>query len=73
MFMALETSLVVLFYCCASADILTKLLQQCFTPFTQILPTRVCFTNAGINNNNIYGGKNCKVSISSYLDEVSHS
>ena len=30
MFMALATSLVVLFYCCATADILTKLLQQCF-------------------------------------------
>ena len=24
------------------------------TPFTQLLPTRVCFTSAGINNNNIY-------------------
>ena len=24
-----------------------------FTPFTQLLPTRVCFTYAGINNNNI--------------------
>ena len=23
------------------------------TPFTQLLQTRVCFTNAGINNNNI--------------------
>ena len=30
MFMALVTSLVVLFYCCVTADILTKLLQQCF-------------------------------------------
>ena len=28
--MALATSLVVLFYCCATADILTKFLQQCF-------------------------------------------
>ena len=26
---------------------------QRVTPFTQLLPTRVCFTNAGINNNNI--------------------
>ena len=31
--MALATSLVVLFYCCATADILTKLLQQCFLFF----------------------------------------
>ena len=31
--MALVTSLVVLFYCCATADILTKLLQQCFLIF----------------------------------------
>ena len=30
MFIALVTSLVVLFYCCVTADILTKLLQQCF-------------------------------------------
>ena len=30
MFKALGTSLVVLFYCCATADILTKILQQCF-------------------------------------------
>ena len=33
MFMALATSLVVLFYCCATADILTKLLQQCILFF----------------------------------------
>ena len=33
MFMALVTSLVVLFYCCVTADILTKLLQQCFLSF----------------------------------------
>ena len=31
--MALVTSLVVLFYCCATADILTKLLQQCILIF----------------------------------------
>ena len=30
MFMTLATSLVVLFNCYATADILTKLLQQCF-------------------------------------------
>ena len=30
MFMALATCLAVLFYCHATADILTKLLQQCF-------------------------------------------
>ena len=33
MFMALVTSLVVLFYCCVTADILTKLLLQCFLIF----------------------------------------
>ena len=33
MFMALVNSLVVLFYCCVTADILTKLLQQCFLIF----------------------------------------
>ena len=33
MFMAIVTSLVVLFYCCVTADILTKLLQQCFLIF----------------------------------------
>ena len=33
MFMALATSLVVLFYCCATLDISTKLLQQCFLIF----------------------------------------
>ena len=33
MFMALVTSLVVFFYCCVTADILTKLLQQCFLIF----------------------------------------
>ena len=31
--MASATRLVVLFYCCATADILTKLLQQCFLIF----------------------------------------
>ena len=31
--MALVTSLVILFYCCVTADILTKLLQQCFLIF----------------------------------------
>ena len=30
-----------------------SLVKDRATPFTQILPTRVCFTNAGINNNNI--------------------
>ena len=33
MFMDLTNSLVELFYCCATADILTKLLQQCFLFF----------------------------------------
>ena len=33
MFMALVTSLVVLFYNCVTADIFTKLLQQCFLIF----------------------------------------
>ena len=35
--MALATSLVVLFYCCATADILTKLLQQCFLFFIVVV------------------------------------
>ena len=62
MFMALVTSLVVLFYCCVTADILTKLLQQCFLIFIvvpwfylgnsqvsvyrTIGPTLVCFVVA---------------------------
>ena len=37
MFMALATSLVVLFYCCATADILTKFLQQCFLFFIVVV------------------------------------
>ena len=37
MFMASATSLVVLFYCCATADILTKLLQQCFLFFIVVV------------------------------------
>ena len=37
-FMALATSLVVLFYCCATADILTKLLQQCFSSSSVVCP-----------------------------------
>ena len=41
MFMALATSLVVLFYCCATADILTKILQQCFLFFiVGVIPGR---------------------------------
>ena len=39
MFMALTNSLVVLFYCCATADILTKLLQQCFLFFIVVVIT----------------------------------
>ena len=35
--MALTNSLVVLFYCCATADILTKLLQQCFLFFIVVV------------------------------------
>ena len=38
MFMALATSLVVPFYCCATADIVTKLLQQCFLFFSSPEP-----------------------------------
>ena len=38
MFMTLATSLVVLFICYATADILTKLLQQCFLFFTVVIP-----------------------------------
>ena len=37
MLMALATSLDVLFYCCATADILTKLLQQCFLFFIVVV------------------------------------
>ena len=48
MFMVLAISLVVHFYCCATADILTKLLQQCFLLFIMsvyrtIGPTLVLF------------------------------
>ena len=39
MCMALTNSLVVLFYCCATADILTKLLQQCFLFFIVVVIT----------------------------------
>ena len=35
--MALTNSLVVLIYCCATADILTKLLQQCFLFFIVVV------------------------------------
>ena len=38
MFMTLATSLVVLFNCYATADILTKLLQQCFLFFIVVIP-----------------------------------
>ena len=38
--MAFATSLVVLFYCCATADILTKLLQQCFLFLSHLLIAR---------------------------------
>ena len=37
MFMGLATSLVVLYYCCATADILTKILQQCFSFFIVVV------------------------------------
>ena len=37
MFMALATSLAVLFYCSATADILTKFLQQCFLFFIVVV------------------------------------
>ena len=37
MFMTLATSLVVLFNCYATADILTKLLQQCFLFFIVVV------------------------------------
>ena len=37
MFMALTNSYVVLFYCCTTADILTKLLQQCFLCFIVVV------------------------------------
>ena len=37
MFMVFATCLLVLFYCCATADILTKLLQQCFLFFIVVV------------------------------------
>ena len=37
MFMVLATSLVVLYYCCATAEILTKILQQCFLFFIVVV------------------------------------
>ena len=37
MFMTLATSLVVLFNCYATAEILTKLLQQCFLFFVVVV------------------------------------
>ena len=53
MFMALATRLVVLFYCCATADILTKHLQHCclffivgnsqVSVYRTIGPTLVCY------------------------------
>ena len=36
-FMVLATSLVVLYFCCATADILTKILQQCFLFFIVVV------------------------------------
>ena len=39
MFMGLTNSLVVIFYCCATADILTKLLQQCLLFFIVVVIT----------------------------------
>ena len=33
--------------------IMNSMLKTVYTPFTQLLQTRVCFTNAGINNNKI--------------------
>ena len=36
----------------------TLLLRPHYTPFTQLLPTRVCFTNAGVNT---YGAEIHKV------------
>ena len=42
MFMVFATSLVVFFYCCATADILTILLQQCFLFFiVMVIPIYV--------------------------------
>ena len=65
-------SLVTEHACLEYKEICTYIHKICFTPFTQLLQTRVCFTNAGINNNKICGGKKMLVSISSYLDEISH-
>ena len=40
MFMVFATSLVVLLYCCDTADIMTKLLQQCFLFFIVVVIPR---------------------------------
>ena len=47
--MALATSLVVLFYCCATADILTKLLQQCFLFFIVVVIPVVLLGNSQVS------------------------
>ena len=40
--MVFATCLVVFFYCCATADILTKLLQQCFLFFIVVVIPGQC-------------------------------
>ena len=73
MFMALVTSLVVLFYCCVTADILTKLLQQCFLIFivvpwlylgnSQVSVYRTIGPTLVFQNIKVGGGKKMKIKI----------
>ena len=75
MFMVLVTSLVVLFYCCVTADILTKLLQQCFLIFivvpwlyldnSQVSVYRTIGPTLVINN-----GRICMGSVADNLEKV---
>ena len=48
MFMALVTSLVVLFYYCVTADIFTKLLQQCFLIFIVVPWIYLCNSQVSV-------------------------
>lgn len=52
-----HTSVFIMHVCCHGVmlQLVTHyvLLENNITPFTQLLPMRICFTNAGIDNNNI--------------------
>ena len=56
MFMALTNNLVVPFYCCATADILRKLLQQCFLFFiVVVIPAGYNLGNSQVSINRTIG------------------